>query len=117
MLVNQPGGNKTIITKNSLFSCVLKSLSLRKKTAQITEKTNSEDAEIIECLKKARNDWTNACKDFEYAEDQDLIDYHTYRIKAYQLRYEYFLKKAKEKGLKSNFIEENSLIHETNTKI
>jgi hypothetical protein len=110
MSINQQTGNKINIEKTGFFSGALKNMMLKKKTLVVVNQLNTEENEIIECLDMAKKDWTNACLDFEYANDQDLIDYHTYRIKAYQLRYEYFLKMAKEKGLKANAIEENIVI-------
>ena len=58
--------------------------------------------ELIECINRARNDWINANKEFEYAQNDEIIDYYTYKIKACQVRYEYFLKLAKRKGIAIN---------------
>lgn len=58
--------------------------------------------ELIECVNRARNDWINANKEFEYAQNDEIIDYYTYKIKACQVRYEYFLKLAKSKGITLN---------------
>ncbi|HHX18758.1 MAG TPA: DUF2508 family protein [Clostridium sp.] len=55
--------------------------------------------ELIECINRARNDWINANREFEYAQNDEIIDYYTYKIKACQVRYEYFLKLAKRKGI------------------
>jgi len=42
---------------------------------------------------------SRAIYNYEFTEDPELVDYYTYKIKATQPRYQYLLKKAKEKGL------------------
>lgn len=59
-----------------------------------------EKDDIIESLKDAKSEWINANLNFEYAYDSEMIDYYTYKIKACQVRYEYYLKKAKKTGIK-----------------
>lgn len=63
---------------------------------------DTERAEIIESLKNARNEWMNANINFDYVSDQEIIDYYTYQIKACEIRYEYYLKKAKKFGLSAD---------------
>lgn len=58
-----------------------------------------EDLRIIEETLAARDEWVAASSDFNYADDDLLVDYHIYRLKACEARYTYFLKLAKEKGL------------------
>lgn len=69
-----------------------------------SKSSNLEIQEILECVKNARKEWLSACNGFEYADSQDVIDYYTYKIKAHELQYEYFLKKAKEMGIKAENI-------------
>ncbi len=59
----------------------------------------AEELLIIEAAQEARNEWVDANIDFNYADDDLLVDYHIYRLKACEARYTYFLKLAKEKGL------------------
>ena len=54
---------------------------------------------LIENLKNAQNDFETAINNYEFAEDPELIDYYIYKIKATQTRYQYLLKKVKERGL------------------
>lgn len=64
--------------------------------------SNSSDIEIkdlIQNLKNAQNEFETAINNYEFAEDPELVDYYTYKIKATQTRYQYLLKKAKEHGL------------------
>lgn len=60
----------------------------------------TEDQELIENIKNAKKEWINANTNFDYVDDQELVDYYTYKIKACQIRYEYYLKKAKERGVR-----------------
>lgn len=72
-----------------------------------TEKPcTAEDAAIIRALREARNDWQQALLDFDNVKDEEIIDYCTYRIKACQVRYEYFLREAKKRGITLTMNEE-----------
>lgn len=55
---------------------------------------------IIRCLKEAYDEWQSASRNFDYADSEELVDYYTYKIKASEIRYQYFLRKAKEAGLR-----------------
>lgn len=69
---------------------------------------NTSDFELLESIKNAKKEWIDANMNFEYVDDKDIVDYYTYKILACQIRYEYFLKKAKEKGFKGELlVEEN----------
>jgi len=65
----------------------------------ITEQ-DDEDISLVRDIEKARNDWLNACLSYEYAKDKVIIDYYIYCMKACQIKYEYLLSIAKERGLK-----------------
>lgn len=79
--------------------------SLKEKTGPVVNIAPDEAAEIMESIRDAKNEWINASMNFDYADNQDLIDYYTYRIKACEIRYDYYLKKAKEIGLKVDILE------------
>ncbi len=64
----------------------------------IQKKKTKENADLISCIIKTREDLVNANNNYEYA-DGDLIDYYLYQIKATQSKYNYLLKKAKQAGL------------------
>src|SRR5690606_5196737 len=55
---------------------------------------------LLESIQQARQEWLVAVSNFDQAENEDMIDYYIYRMKACQVRYNYLLKKAKEMGLK-----------------
>lgn len=67
--------------------------------AGISQNTTREDAAVIEALREARADWVQALREFENVKDEEIIDYCIYKIKACQIRYEYFLKEAKKRGI------------------
>ena len=62
-----------------------------------------QDSEtLLQYIQQAREDWISSLSNFEQAEDEELIDYYIYKMKACQVRYNYLLKKAKEIGLKQD---------------
>jgi hypothetical protein len=67
---------------------------------------NISDSELLESIKSAKKEWIDANINFEYVGEKDIVDYYTYKILACQVRYEYFLKKAKEKGFKGELLVE-----------
>ncbi len=77
-----------------------------KKEIKIVEKTDQEkEIDLIISIIKARKELEVANSNFEYAQD-DLIDYYTYQIKATRAKFDYLLKKAKQKGLSLDMIEQ-----------
>jgi len=87
--------------KNNAFSKLMKSVNRKKSVAEI-ELSDKEYDELIQCIKLAKSQWEIANLNFEQAQEKELIDYYAYEIKACEIRYEYFLKKAKEKGINVN---------------
>lgn len=51
--------------------------------------------ELTEIIKDAYFEWQNALANFETAETKEMIDYYAYRIKASEIRYDYFIRMAK----------------------
>lgn len=60
---------------------------------------DDDTQDLINNLKNAQNDFETAVINYEFADEPELVDYYTYKIKATQTRYQYLLKKAKERGL------------------
>lgn len=60
-----------------------------------------DDYKLIEDIKNAKNEWLDADTNFQYVCENEIVDYYTYIIKAAQIKYEYYLKKAKERGLRA----------------
>ena len=72
----------------------------------IDKSENEKDEEIIKNIIKAKRDLENARKNFEYVQNQDLVDYYIYQIKANQSKIDYLIKLAKAKGIFVNLINE-----------
>ena len=60
---------------------------------------DNDTQDLINNLKNAQKDFESALSNYEFAKEPELVDYYTYKIKATQTRYQYLLKKAKERGL------------------
>ncbi|HOQ00113.1 MAG TPA: DUF2508 family protein [Acetivibrio clariflavus] len=85
--------------KSYIFQRVFNFLNIIKSN-EFTEKDAFETQNLIDSITKAKKEWIEASEDFNYAVDKEMIDYFTYKIKAYEARYEYLLRIAKEKGIK-----------------
>ena len=73
---------------------------------KVIEKSEEEkQIELMVSIVKTRKELEVANANFEYAQD-DLIDYYTYQIKATRAKFDYLVKKAKEKGLALDMIEQ-----------
>ena len=68
------------------------------KLQEVANKAEKEEYmnELSEIIKDAYFEWQNALANFETAESKEMIDYYSYRIKASEIRYGYYLRKAKE---------------------
>jgi len=86
--------------KNGILSRLIKSSRLEDKQKIAAEEGHDEISRIIECIRDAKAEWTNANINFEFADEWEIIDYHTYQLKAYEVKYQYYLKRAKELGIK-----------------
>jgi hypothetical protein len=51
-------------------------------SARKLEPQYNEEAELLEMVRKARNEWLDASMSFEHVNDEELIDYFTYKMKA-----------------------------------
>lgn len=76
----------------NIFNYILDKLSKSKET-------DNDTLDLIKNLKNAQSEFETAITNYEFAKDPELVDYYTYKIKATETRYQYLLKKAKEKGL------------------
>lgn len=75
-----------------------------------------EERELLKALIDARNEWLDAVTSFEYAYEENLVDYCTYKMKACEARYSYFIKKARESGLKAALPQDADSISTFNMK-
>ena len=76
---------------------------------KIIDKTDKQkELELMLSIMKTKNELGLYMKNFEEAED-DLIDYYTYQIKATRAKFDYLVKKAKNKGLALDMIKQVEL--------
>lgn len=101
MQVNMISAIEQIKNKSrDTFIALLNKLAREKKIMKQREKNEDDIDELLDNLKKARNEWMIASTNYEFAQEDELIDYYAYLIKASQIKYDYLLKKVKEKGTK-----------------
>ncbi|HEY8421697.1 MAG TPA: YaaL family protein [Thermoclostridium sp.] len=67
--------------------------------------TGSDSLLLLRSIQQARQEWLEAVENFDQADNNELIDYFIYRMKACQIRYNYLLKKAKEMGIRGELHE------------
>lgn len=87
------------VSKDSFFEKFIQLFAIKPKIEE-NVCTGQDTMELLQSIKDARMEWLNANINFEQAVDSDMIDYYTYKIKACEVRYQYLLKEAKEKGIK-----------------
>ena len=100
MNINPQGGQELKIHKKNFISRILRTSTIKEDFPLQMEHDTAEAQEILACIRSARSQWAVANANFEYANEQELVDYYTYEIKACQVRYEYYIKRAKELGIK-----------------
>ncbi len=67
--------------------------------------TEQESQEILIGLKEVKQNLDMVYMNFEYATDAALIDCYIYELKSLQMKYEYLMQRAKEKGLQAEGFE------------
>ena len=55
---------------------------------------------LVEVADQARRDWLYAQYYYKTVTDPDLIEYATYLIKAYERKYIYLIKRARQEGIR-----------------
>lgn len=78
---------------NNFLDYIFEKFSKTKSTEDL------ETKELVKNLKIAQVEFETAVNNYEFANEPELVDYYTYNIKATQTKYQYLLKKVKEKGL------------------
>ena len=64
---------------------------------EMTEEEEKKD--ILRNIFHTKAELTNANKNFEFANNNELIDYYVYKIKSMQVQLDGLIKLAKEKGI------------------
>lgn len=73
------------------------------KERSLVKRQNNEREDmydLLENLNRAKQEWIVASTNYEFAQDEDLIDYYVYALKAAQLKYDYLLRRVKKLGEK-----------------
>lgn len=70
-----------------------------RKAQQKTNEYNVGTEDIIHSIYRARKELEIAHNNFEFAQEQEEIDYYIYKIKAAETKYRYLIKQAKEKNV------------------
>lgn len=82
-----------------------------KKQLKIEDKTEKEkETELIVSIIKTKKELEQSRKNYEFA-DNELIDYFLYQIKANQSKLDYLMKKAKNRDIILNMIDEIDISH------
>ena len=72
---------------------------------RIIEKTEIEkEKQLIENIIRTREELKVINDNFEFAKENDLVDYYIYQIKAHQAKLDHLIKVAKEKGIEVDMI-------------
>lgn len=100
--------------KGRLLLKLLKPSTELENTKTVSDEASFEVHELLDSIRNARKEWINANNNFEYANEKEMVDYYTYKIKACEVRYEYLLRKAKEKGVKVELLEMANTKNRTN---
>ncbi len=95
-LINRSNNINSLVSKGNTRDEVLNSES------------EIENKRLLESLYNAKLEWTTALDNFQLADSKDMVDYYTYKITACQIKYNYLLKQAKEKGLNLKLITQTS---------
>ncbi len=74
-----------------------------KETNIIDINEDEKNNQLIKSIFKTQNDLNKAHINFEFAEDE-LIDFYTYQIKAFQSKLDYLIRIAKLKNIDLNII-------------
>ncbi len=67
--------------------------------ASVHAELTNEEQDILDSVQQAQDEWVEASSNFDYVHEEMLVDYCTYKLKACESRYAYFVRLAKEKGL------------------
>jgi hypothetical protein len=61
----------------------------------------TEKEELIKEIRRVSSELQNTYNNFQFIDDELLIDYYTYKIKACETQYHYLLKIAKSMGIEN----------------
>ena len=91
------------LLKDTVERVVKTAINLRRVNKKSSNIEFEEVHELLSMIKDTKNAWITSISNYEYMTEEELIDYYSYQIKAHQLRFNYLLKKAKERGITAKF--------------
>lgn len=106
MITQETVGTKPTTSK---ASNLLETLFIHKKSSAQAEFGNQAAKEMIYNLYHAKRELEVAHNNFEFAKEQEEIDYYIYQMKAAETRYQYLLRKAKEINLNLSALDSSCL--------
>lgn len=65
------------------------------KTAYVEANLNREETELRKAISFVLTEWKCAVLNFETADSPEMVEHYTYKIKAYELKYQYLVKQLK----------------------
>ncbi len=68
----------------------------------VGEDMRTEEDKMLDTIKSAHQEWSNAESFFQNVTDPDLVDHAIYRVEAARTRYTYLMKQAREMGIRGN---------------
>ena len=77
-------------------------LGFKKENSDIQVNTQSQDKEFFEDIQEVQNRLDSVNSRYDLTSDNDLVESLIYEQRSLESRYQYLIKTAKEKGIKSN---------------
>jgi len=105
MNLNAEKNHEVNTSRGNIISRLLKSFLPGEKAETITRDELDDARDLLSNIKSAKNEWISANMNFEFADEQELVDYYSYKIKACEVRYQYLIRLAKEKGIRVEMLE------------
>jgi len=79
-------------------------IEIKDREEEEEKELKKEKDEVLNSIKDVRNEWKDLITKFEYVSEKELVDYYTFRLKACESRYSYFLVRARELGVRDSFL-------------
>ena len=77
-------------------------LGFKKENSDIQVNTQSQDKEFFKDIQEVQNRLDSVNSRYDLTSDNDLVESLIYEQRSLESRYQYLIKTAKEKGIKSN---------------
>lgn len=77
----------------------INNLLMRKNISEEANTKEYEARDLLKNLQEAKKELDTARSNFEFADDEQMVDLSIYRLKAAETRYQYILKQIREKNI------------------